>query len=61
MEASVHLLAVSPAALILEHMDWWEGLFQEPLALVDGEVVLPERPGIGFALDRQAVDRYRAR
>jgi L-alanine-DL-glutamate epimerase-like enolase superfamily enzyme len=61
MEASVHLLAVSPAALILEHMDWWEGLFQEPLALVDGEVVLPERPGIGFALDRQALDRYRAR
>ncbi len=61
MEVSAHLLAASPAALILEHMDWWQALCEEPLALVDGEVVLPDRPGLGLTLDRRALERFSAR
>ncbi len=60
MEASCHLLAATSNGLILEHMDWWHELFDEPLALVDGQVRLPDRPGIGLGLNRKALDRFRA-
>jgi L-alanine-DL-glutamate epimerase-like enolase superfamily enzyme len=60
MEASAHVLAAAPNALILEHMDWWQELYTERLALEDGHVVLPERPGIGLDLSPRALARFRA-
>ena len=60
MEASCHVLAAAPNALILEHMDWWEALFAEPLRIVDGCVLVPDRPGIGVELDPKALARFRA-
>ena len=51
MEASCHVLAAAPNALILEHMDWWQGLFTEPLRIEEGAVIVPDRPGIGVELD----------
>jgi L-alanine-DL-glutamate epimerase-like enolase superfamily enzyme len=54
------VLATAPHGVILEHMDWWETLFVERLSIVEGAVVLPERPGIGLGLDRAALARYRA-
>ena len=38
MEASCHLLAAAPNGLILEHMDWWQELFEDPLQLKEGQV-----------------------
>jgi len=60
MEASCHLLAAAPNGLILEHMAWWQGLFEQPLPLVDGFILLPERPGIGLGLNPKALERFRA-
>ena len=60
MEASCHVLAAAPNALIMEHMDWWQQLFTEPLALVDGFVMVPERPGLGVELDARALARLKA-
>lgn len=60
MEASCHLLAAAPNGLILEHMDWWQELFEEPLALVDGQVLLPDKPGIGLGLNRKTLERFKA-
>ncbi len=34
-------------------------LFTEPFRFQDGDVLVPQRPGLGFALDREALDRYR--
>jgi L-alanine-DL-glutamate epimerase-like enolase superfamily enzyme len=59
-EASGPVLATAPHGVILEHMDWWEALFDDRLAIVDGTVVLPDRPGIGLGLHRAALARYRA-
>lgn len=59
-ETSCHLLAASPNALILEHMSWWQELYAEPLAVVDGCVVVPDRPGIGLSLDQNALARFKA-
>jgi len=58
MEASSHLIAAAPNGLILEHMQWWQELFAEPLPVVDGQVLVPDKPGIGLALNRKAVERF---
>jgi L-alanine-DL-glutamate epimerase-like enolase superfamily enzyme len=41
-------------------MDWWAELFDERLPIVDGHVVLSERPGLGVNVDRKALERFRA-
>lgn len=34
-------------------------LLKKPLTLADGHILLPEGPGLGIELDREAVERYR--
>ncbi len=60
MEASCHALAAAPNGLILEHMDWWQALYTEPLVVEDGHVLVPDRPGIGLDLSPGALLRFKA-
>ncbi len=60
-EVSAHLLCATPTCHFLEYVDWANVLLQEPLAIVDGHAVTPERPGNGLVWDEQAVERYRLR
>jgi L-alanine-DL-glutamate epimerase-like enolase superfamily enzyme len=60
MEASCHVLAAAPNALILEHMDWWQALYTEPLVIEEGCVLVPDRPGIGLDLSPASLVRFRA-
>jgi mandelate racemase len=58
-EVSAHLLAVTPTCHFLEYMDWVDRIVQEPLRIVDGCAVIPDRPGNGLIWDAAAVARYR--
>jgi mandelate racemase len=59
-EASAHLLAsVTPTAHYLEYVDWADKIVQEPLKIVDGHAIVPDRPGTGVVWDKAAVERYR--
>jgi mandelate racemase len=58
-EASAHLLAVTPTCHYLEYVDWADAILAEPLAIVEGAAVVPERPGTGVVWDEKAVERYR--
>ncbi len=58
LKTSIH--DVRAVDTVLVELDWWEPLFADRLAIVDGAVVLPDRPGIGLGLDRAALTRYRA-
>jgi mandelate racemase len=58
-EVSAHLLAATPTAHFLEYVDWADKILAEPLEIVDGFAVVPERPGNGLAWDQQAVKKYR--
>jgi mandelate racemase len=58
-ETSAHLLAVTPTAHFLEYVDWADPVIQEPLQIVDGEAVVPDRPGHGIVWEKAAVERYR--
>jgi mandelate racemase len=58
-EVSAHLLAATPTCHFLEYMDWADKILAEPLEIVDGFAVVPQRPGNGLAWDKKAVEKYR--
>jgi mandelate racemase len=57
-EVSAHLLAATPTAHWLEYVDWMSPLLAEPLRLVDGHAVAPDRPGLGLTWNDEMVRRY---
>jgi mandelate racemase len=58
-EVSAHLLAATPTADWLEYVDWADAVIQEPLRVVDGMAIVPDRPGTGMVWDELAIERYR--
>ena len=58
-EISSHLLAATPTAHWLEYVDWANPILREPVRIVDGAAVVPDRPGSGLEWDEDAVERYR--
>lgn len=60
-EQSLCLLGAFANATWLEFMPWTSGLYREAIAVEDGHVTVPDRPGLGFTFDPDAVDRHRIR
>jgi mandelate racemase len=58
-EVSAHLLAATPTAHFLEYMDWADKILAQPLEIVDGFAIVPQRPGNGLTWDAKAVEKYR--
>jgi mandelate racemase len=58
-EVSAHLLAVSPTCHWLEYVDWANPILTEPLQIVEGVAIAPDRPGVGLSWNEEAVARYR--
>ncbi len=58
-EHSLHLCGAS-GALYVEHMPWFQPLFREKLILDgDGNLALPQGPGIGFTFDWDRLESLR--
>jgi mandelate racemase len=58
-EVSAHLLTATPTRHFLEYVDWADRIVCDPLRIVDGQAVVPDRPGNGLVWDQAAVERYR--
>jgi mandelate racemase len=58
-EVCAHVLAATPTCHFLEYVDWANAIVEEPLQIVDGHALVPERPGNGLRWNKQAVGRYR--
>jgi mandelate racemase len=58
VEASAHVLAVTPTFHWLEYLDFAGGIMQEPVKVVAGKVEA-RGPGLGMTWDEAAVSRYR--
>jgi mandelate racemase len=58
-EVSAHLLTASPTAHWLEYVDWANPVLAEPLSIVDGHAIVPDRPGNGLLWNPEAVAAYR--
>jgi mandelate racemase len=57
VEASAHLLAVTPTAHWLEHLDSAGAIMAEPIEVADGRITA-KGPGLGMSWDERAVARY---
>jgi L-alanine-DL-glutamate epimerase-like enolase superfamily enzyme len=57
-EIHVHLIAAIPNGLTVEYMPWSLRLFEETPRLERGQLVVPDRPGLGLAFDAAAMKRY---
>jgi L-alanine-DL-glutamate epimerase-like enolase superfamily enzyme len=57
-EIHVHLVAAAPNGLTVEYMPWSLRLFEQTPAIEDGQLVVPNKPGLGLAFDQAAVKRY---
>jgi L-alanine-DL-glutamate epimerase-like enolase superfamily enzyme len=57
-EIHVHLIAAIPNGLTVEYMPWSLRLFEETPRLDAGQLVVPDRPGLGLAFDQAALKRF---
>ncbi len=56
-EIHVHLVASIPNGLTVEYMPWSFGLFEEVPQPIGGELIVPNKPGLGLAFSRD-LERY---
>jgi L-alanine-DL-glutamate epimerase-like enolase superfamily enzyme len=57
-EIQVQLVAGVPNGLTVEYMPWTLRLFEETPVLENGEIVVPDKPGLGLAFDSEALSKY---
>ena len=58
-EPSLQLCGALRNCDLLEYMPWSALLFSETIAFREGLAEIPDRPGLGFSFDLDALDRYR--
>jgi L-alanine-DL-glutamate epimerase-like enolase superfamily enzyme len=56
-EIHVHLIASIPNGLTVEYMPWSFRLFEKVPEPVSGELIVPDKPGLGLEFSRD-IDRY---
>ena len=59
-EILVHVVAACPNGLTVEYMPWMLKLYEETPAIEDGELVLPDKPGLGLKFDAKSVAAFKA-
>lgn len=59
-EILVHMVAACPNGLTVEYMPWMLALYEETPAIENGELILPDTPGLGLRFDEQAIKRFTA-
>ena len=57
-EAAAHLMRVTDTAHWLEWQDWADAILEAPFEVRDGQLIVPDRPGVGIAWDERAVTKY---
>jgi len=54
----VQLVAAFPNGLTVEYMPWTLRLFEETPKIEDGQLVVPQKPGLGLKFAQDAIKRY---
>jgi L-talarate/galactarate dehydratase len=60
-EIHQHLIAAIPNGHMVQHTNVSTNLFQDPLRVADGYLVMPEKPGLGLELDKELVEKLEVR
>jgi len=59
-EILLHMVAACPNGLTVEYMPWMLCLYEETPEIKDGQLVLPQKPGLGLKFDEKAIKSFRA-
>ena len=57
-EIHVQLMAAIPNGLTVEYMPWTLRLFEETPELENGDIVVPQKPGLGLKFSEDAIKQY---
>ena len=57
-EIHIQLMGAIPNGLTVEYMPWTLRLFEETPEIVGGEIVVPDRPGLGLRFDQDVIKKY---
>ncbi len=57
-EHSLQLCAAADNVIYVEHMPWFTELFQENMEMESGEILIPDRPGMGFNFNPDSIHRF---
>jgi len=58
-EVQVHLIAAAPNGLTVEYTPSHDVLYSEPLKIENGQMQVPDKPGLGMELNGDVIQRYR--
>src|ERR1700757_3099804 len=59
-EILCHLIAACPNGLTVEYMPWMLALYEETPKIDKGELVLPDKPGLGLKFDEKVIAKFKA-
>ena len=59
-EILLHVVAACPNGLTVEYMPWMLCLYEETPAVENGEMVLPDKPGLTLKFDEVAISSNKA-
>lgn len=59
-EILVHMVAACPNGLTVEYMPWMLCLYEETPVVENGEMILPDTPGLGLKFDEKAIASFKA-
>ena len=51
-------MASIPNGLTVEYMPWTLRLFEETPELDDGDIIVPDKPGLGLKFDQDVLKQY---
>lgn len=57
-EVHCHLVAAVPNGLTVEYYPFTNALYEEMPAIEGGQIVVPQRPGLGLRFDKGALERW---
>jgi L-alanine-DL-glutamate epimerase-like enolase superfamily enzyme len=57
-EQSLSIAGSAANCISVEHVDWFSPLYREPLLIENGDILLPDRPGLGFTFDYDFINQH---
>ncbi|HLF04096.1 MAG TPA: mandelate racemase/muconate lactonizing enzyme family protein [Dehalococcoidia bacterium] len=57
-EIQVHTICAIPNGLTVEYMPWSLRLFEETPVIQDGQILVPQKPGLGLSFSQDTIRQY---
>jgi L-alanine-DL-glutamate epimerase-like enolase superfamily enzyme len=59
MESTIHVAGGVMGSGPIEYMPWVAGAFAEPTQIKNGHMIPPQRPGLGWEVPEEIIQRFR--